>query len=214
MLYYIKSYRAFLCGHLVKLLLYLVGPLITLLWSGFIALISNKYGIIGQSTAISLIILYELVIDTFVYGGILSKDTNKLEYLKTSPKGMEILHKSLVIDKVRRFLMTAVMLSMVYGISNENLSLLQFISIIFAAVTAMELGLLICRRVTVITLAMLIALLTNLLVTALVIPITFLPGGFVVLYAGLFAAVEICSNSHIIKKAKKGYYDEQLEKMF
>lgn len=214
MLSYIKSYRTFLCAHLMKLLLYLLGPLITLLWSGFIALISNKYGIIGQSTAINLIILYELLIDTFVYGGILSKDTNKLEYLKTSSRGMEILHKSLVIDKVRRFLMTAVLLSIIYCISNGNLTPLQFVSILLATVAAMELGLLICRRVTVITLAMLIVLLTNLLATALVIPTIFLPGGFVVLYAGLLVAVEIFSNRHIIKKAKKGYYDEQLEKMF
>ena len=180
MLSYIKSYRTFLCAHLMKLLLYLLGPLITLLWSGFIALISNKYGIIGQSTAINLIILYELLIDTFVYGGILSKDTNKLEYLKTSSRGMEILHKSLVIDKVRRFLMTAVLLSIIYCISNGNLTPLQFVSILLATVAARELGLLICRRVTVITLAMLIVLLTNLLATALVIPTIFLPGGFVV----------------------------------
>lgn len=214
MVSYIKSYRTFLCETLVKLLLYLVGPLITLFWSALIGFISNKYGIIAQGAAINLIVLYELLLDTFVYGGILSKDTNKLEYLRTSPKGLEILRKSLVTDKLRRFLMTAVLLSLIYGISNGNLSLFQFVSILFAAVTAMELGLLICRRVTVITLAMLIALLTNLLVTGLVIPIMYLPGGFVVLYAGLLAAVEIFSNRHIMKKAKKGYYDEQLEKMF
>lgn len=50
-----------------------------------------------------LILMVEIVADTWMFGGIQGKDAAKIDFLKTSPKGMGLLRNALVMDLVRRF---------------------------------------------------------------------------------------------------------------
>jgi len=72
---------------------------------------------IFQGTGISVILLFlvlvETVGDTWFLGGIQEKGSENMDYLKTSPKGMEVLGSTLTVDLARRFL-TAVV---IYGLS-------------------------------------------------------------------------------------------------
>lgn len=49
-----------------------------------------------------LILMVEIVVDTWLFGGIQGKDAEKIDFLKTSPKGMGLLRNALVMDLVRR----------------------------------------------------------------------------------------------------------------
>lgn len=50
-----------------------------------------------------LVLMVEIVADTWMFGGIQGKDAAKIDFLKTSPKGMGLLRNALVMDLVRRF---------------------------------------------------------------------------------------------------------------
>ena len=121
----LKCYKVFCIGIFVKLAMFLLYPLAVLFFSGLIALasvISFKNAAPGLLSAASTIISAELLLDMFIYGGILCKDNNKLEYLKTSYKGIKVLESSLIVDKIRRWLMTCGLLGIIYGIGNPGVS--------------------------------------------------------------------------------------------
>lgn len=50
-----------------------------------------------------LVLMVEIVADTWMFGGIQGNDAEKIDFLKTSPKGMGMLRNALVMDLVRRF---------------------------------------------------------------------------------------------------------------
>ena len=50
-----------------------------------------------------LLLMAEIVADTWMFGGIQGKDAAKIDFLKTSPKGMCLLRNALAMDLVRRF---------------------------------------------------------------------------------------------------------------
>ena len=51
-----------------------------------------------------VMIMVEILADTWMFGGIQGKAAARIDFLKTSPKGMGLLQKALIMDLVRRFL--------------------------------------------------------------------------------------------------------------
>lgn len=51
-----------------------------------------------------LMIMVEILTDTWMFGGIQGKSAARIDFLKTSPEGMGLLQKALIMDLVRRFL--------------------------------------------------------------------------------------------------------------
>lgn len=51
-----------------------------------------------------LMITVEVIADTWMFGGIQAKDAEKIDFLKTSPRGMGLLRNALTMDLVRRLL--------------------------------------------------------------------------------------------------------------
>lgn len=51
-----------------------------------------------------LMIMVEILADTWMFGGIQGKAAERIDFLKTSPKGMGLLQRALIMDLVRRFL--------------------------------------------------------------------------------------------------------------
>lgn len=103
----IRCYHMFLPGNSVwlKIVLYLGYPLLLL---G--AVLGNQLILRGWIPAYlciflvtGMVLVAEIVSDFFIYGGITSKDTGRLEYLKTSTKVKAVLTKSLIVDAARRF---------------------------------------------------------------------------------------------------------------
>ncbi len=105
----IRSYLGF-TSFWYKLLLLLVLPVLLLGIQVFAS-------VVFQGTVIPLSILVlifaEIFGDTFVLGGIQEKNSEKMDYLKTSPRGMKVMKSVLVMDLVRRFLAFVV----IFGLS-------------------------------------------------------------------------------------------------
>ncbi|MCI9230332.1 MAG: hypothetical protein HFH96_04340 [Lachnospiraceae bacterium] len=61
-------------------------------------------GATGVIVAAVLLPMVEIVSDNWLFGGIQTKDSMRLEYLKTSGRGMDILRAALWMDLLRKFL--------------------------------------------------------------------------------------------------------------
>lgn len=214
MVSFYKSYRVFLPGTLMKVLMYLVYPLVTLLWCGMIAIAMGAekiYGMYALLITSSMIMWAELILDNFVYGGILAKDTNKLEYLKTSHRGMSVLKKSLIVDKVRRLVTMTLLLTLIYSVCHEQVSVGQLISLILGTGAVTELGLLIIRHFSSFNWTIILAWVANALGALVGFLAVKLAPIFAVLFLLLFVVMVMTSNKVIMKKAQRGFYDADVE---
>lgn len=81
-----------------------------------------------QSTAIPVfvmaLVLVEVVADNWFLGGIQEKGSQKIDYLKTSPKGMKVMQNALVMDLVRRLVFYVVFFGLCQLITMCSLSTL------------------------------------------------------------------------------------------
>lgn len=59
----------------------------------------------------TLLLLLEIFADNWMFGGIQEKDGAKMDFLKTSPKGMKLLESALVLDLVRRLVTLSVVMA-------------------------------------------------------------------------------------------------------
>lgn len=81
-----------------------------------VLLIGSQFLQIGEWTVmrniatVMALIMIETVADSWYLGGIQDKDAEKIDYLKTSPKGMSVMRNALRFDLVRRGLATAAVL--------------------------------------------------------------------------------------------------------
>lgn len=145
MIEWIKSYHVFLPGRWGKWMIYIIVPAV-FLGIEYLFYSISMYAQIGIILISALIISLEMYMDYFIFGGIASKDTNKLEYLKTSIRGMEILKKSLIGDAVRRFLSISLI---VYGLkytSEVTYSGVQAMTLVLCYFVLSELLLFITRH--------------------------------------------------------------------
>lgn len=206
----IKSYHMFLPQMWKKLLLYLVYPLVmigqTCLFAG-----TGAGPVIYLVSSCSMILSAELYFDILVFGGIASKDTNKLEYLKTSVKGMNILCKSIVADGIRRFLSTAVILIGIYVIADMNIAPVELAVCMLATLFLTEAGLVLIRGFSSMSVMIATAVIGGMTITVLLIAVwesaaPILGSG---LFIALYVTVFILGRIFVMKKARGSYYDER-----
>lgn len=150
---YIRCYQMFLPGNYLwlKLCLYLLYPLAAIR----LALIGIHAGAFNcLITAPMIITAFEIMLDYFFFGGIASKDTNRLEYLKTSYRGTACLKKGLTVDSIRRFLSAAVIeLGVYFAIGaqirqEDGIGIWQVLFFVFVIFFIEELAFEITRRFT------------------------------------------------------------------
>lgn len=109
----IKGYLVFTSfGY--KIILFAVLPLVLL---GLQLAISMIYQGTGLPLFGGTLVLVEILADNWFLGGIQDKNSEKIDYLKTSGKGMRIMKNVLITDVVRRFLSCAVILGMAQAIA-------------------------------------------------------------------------------------------------
>ena len=100
----IKSYLVF-TSRAYRLFLYLGVPLFCI-GMELIMVILMKMRISGIMSILCTLIFAEVVSDTWFLGGIQEKHAEKMDYLKTSSRGMSVVKSALVLDLVRRLVMT------------------------------------------------------------------------------------------------------------
>lgn len=114
--------------------------------------------IVFQGTAMHLsvmvLIMVEIMADNWFLGGIQEKGSEKIDYLKTSSRGMEIMKNVLVMDLIRRFCSMGVILGVswlitrIFGTTYEATKLAGFgglLLAIFLTYTLSVLGIFIAR---------------------------------------------------------------------
>lgn len=209
-----KSYGVFLSDKRVKFVLYLLYPIVAIGICRVLVLFSDLYGFIHQGVAASIMIFAELLLDILVFGSILRKDTTKLDYLKLSDKGMEVLRKSLWVDKIRRFITVMIILCAAYMICHEGMNPWRLLSSIFTTGLVLELGLLVSRRFGTATTVGLLAWGLYIVGPVLTVVAACLPGYCLVAFGAAYIGVLFWSNIHIMKRARSVYYDSESEKEF
>lgn len=63
----------------------------------------TKLAVLWLMITQNFLIVIEVLSDMFLFGGIQSKDAEKMDYLKTSPRGMQVMKNALTMDLIRRF---------------------------------------------------------------------------------------------------------------
>lgn len=213
---YLKSYHVFLSNTLEQVLMYAVYPvvMITLSWliGTTVRLIlmesATPDAFLGTALIGNLVLTAEIVIDRLVFGGLLSKDTNKLEYLKTSKRGMEVLKKGVIVDKVRRILMMGACLCVAYSLCHKGGSILQIFSLTMSLAGMIELVLLLTRRSSSMFLLEVLCMAANSLSAGASILVFALPKLCSPFFAAAYVTVAVVSHRLIIGKMKRSYVDE------
>lgn len=96
----IKSYLVFTSA-VYRVVMYVLMP------AGLVGLSAWSGSGVGEAAMLiitSLLTLFEILSDSWLFGGIQTKDREKMDFLKTSGKGIKTLKNALILDLVRRFL--------------------------------------------------------------------------------------------------------------
>lgn len=213
----IKSYHVFLSSRLLQVLLYVLYlPVMMFIMFGLLCICLNYDGGLsfGYTLSANLIFGGEVIWGYLVFGGVAAKETNKLEYLKTSKKGLPILKKALITDTIRRILwVTAIQwVPLVIAMEKPEASvwLANAMVLLFA-----ELGCMLVRKSSSVTmlLAVIMAgttILSPLLSVTMIIAHQIWP---IVLCYVLAVVVMILNIKMVMKKARDSFYDDRNKKM-
>jgi len=206
---FIKSYHVFLSPTWLQLLVYVVYPLLLIGLMGMLIRESAPIAVCIPITG-AMIVLFEIWVDVIVFGGISSKDTNKLEYLKTSVRGMSVLRKGVIADGVRRCISVIIIFTAIYGMAVDKTEYATMLASAFLTLACVELGLILSRRFPT----------TGALACAISIGEMLCIEGIQFLYSDLSVLKNICiaylpylllvtvGRIIILRKARRSYYDK------
>jgi hypothetical protein len=210
----IKGYHLFLPVSWLKWCIYIVYPLAII---GAVYLICQVFGTFaGLCVALSGcgIVGAEYMLDAFVFGGIASKETNRLEYLKTSVKGIPLLQKVLIADGVRRFCSVALIVVGPFAATTADILSLQIVAYILIIYCILELGLIILRLFINIQISLIGSYVG--VIFAMIAGFTYslwqIRIWHLLLLAVLGFGIAWLGRKIIIKKGRDSYYDEPMEK--
>lgn len=212
---YIKSYNVFLSRKWMRWFMYLIYPVLLIAVEYVMSHVVTMFTFICIMFTGASVVVAELVMDMFLFKGIGSKDTNQLEYLKTSVKGLSVLKKSLVFDGVRRFLSFIVIFMGVYAVIEKDdrfgvaFTVWMVCSYAVDMFFATEVALFITRSFA----GMVVDFIVIYLFCALVgLGLFLIQSVWVTVLLGVAGvAVAVLSRNRIMKKARESYYDERIE---
>lgn len=147
----IKSYLVF-TSHWYKIIMFIVMPVVLLGIQVFVATMFPVLRDICILLFVMILVLVETIADYGFLGGIQEKGSEKIDYLKTSPRGMEVMRSALVMDLVRRFLSNvgifglSCLIILIFGPSDEKIGMLgMLLFVIFLTYDLSVLGIFISR---------------------------------------------------------------------
>lgn len=208
----IKSYLVFTTG-LCRIATFVLMPLLAV---GLQWLMKPRDLMAASILNALVLILAEIMLDYWVFGGIAVRNAKQMEYIKTSGKGRSVMRMALIVDMARQFLVGVVLFA--FGIafclcrggvaSGESSRMAEGIAALLFAYALTVTGITVARHFDGIAANMMIA-----------------TAAFVLLIAGLFliaanvyvmlavnlvlAAVSgIFGVWKIMKSVEEGYYDQ------
>lgn len=122
----IKSYLAF-TSLFYRIIVFVLLPLVAV---GLYCLVGSINAGVGLIFVMELLIVAEIFFDTWLFGGIQSKESEKLDYLKTSSQGMEVIKNALQMDLIRRLLTAAGIFAVCYLVGDFHGSSVQEVAIL------------------------------------------------------------------------------------
>ena len=212
----IKSYHVFLSSRLLQVLLYVLY-LPVMMFAVLVMLCASlefEMGIgMGYVLTANILFTGEVVWGYLIFGGIAGKDTNKLEYLKTSKKGLPTLKTAVIVDAIRRVIwITAIQwvpLFITMEKPDTSIWMANAMVILFA-----ELGCLFVRKSSSMSLSMLVIIGGTTLLAPLValgIMIDHLVWPIILCYV-LAVVVIVLNTKMVMKKARDSFYDDRNQK--
>lgn len=209
---YIRSYQVFFPRKWVKWCIYIVYPLLVvgIGWLG-----GHTYLLEWYDTGLlaCMIAMVEITLDTYMFFGVGARDTNKLEYIKTSARGMPLLRKALIADGARRFLSTAIIFIGVHFALREGAGIAFACKAAcgsFVSCFLVESALLFTRQITNVLVNLLFVYGMGMVALVAGTAIGLLPEmpvPAVVLSAVLYIGITVTARKTVMKKAGRTYYD-------
>ncbi len=209
----IKSYHMFLPRAWVKWCIYILYPLLVIGEIYALNRFVTYFSFVCIGLTCGMVIMVEYMLDTYVFLGIAARDTNRLEYLKTSSKGLPLLKKALFTDAVRRFLSTGVIVTGVFFVLRGDFALTPKACVFCIAIPylMMELGFMITRFSTNVWLNL--VMLYILMTIASMLGICALSWNIQIwqlLLLGIAAVgIAVMENKLILKRAEESFYDKE-----
>lgn len=166
-----------------------------------------------------VMVMVEILADTWMFGGIQGKTAARIDFLKTSPKGMGLLRKALIMDLVRRLLSfsgimaACVLVNLAWGVEmfggDAVKGLGVILSLILSSYAVSVLCIILARFGTMLWQSMLVGYL-GLVIEAVCVGFLIALGhpyvwGFV--YAILAVGASVLAVKIVMKKVRGGYYD-------
>lgn len=215
----IRSYHIFLPGTWLKWCIYILYPIFVVGGLYILNYYLQYFPVVCICLGSGMIVAVEMMLDTYVFRGIGARNTNRLEYLKTSAKGMSLLKKSLLVDGIRRFLSTHIILLgicfviFMNEVMGDTCLLIKHILCAEIVFALMELGFIVTRRTTNVW--------VNLVAVYILVGIANVAGILVIqheiqvwmLVAALAAGfgLAVIGRRQIGKRAEESYYDERVK---
>lgn len=106
----IKGYLVF-ASAAYRIAMYILMPILMM---GLIAWTGSNIEEAALLLAASLLTMAEILSDSWLFGGIQARDPEKIDYLKTSVRGMGLLRNALIMDLVRKLLFSLLVVGMGY----------------------------------------------------------------------------------------------------
>lgn len=212
---WMKCYHVFLSQWWLKALVYILYPVVMIGGMCLAILIVKSQGAgitLAYNLTGNLFIMAELFLGYFIFGGVAAKDSNKLEYLKTSVRGMSVLKRGIIVDALRRALGIYLMLLVPLFICGGHLNSSIWVACA-VVILCSEAGLIIFRRTSSFTIFIVVLVLSG-TVGGAVMSIGMICSNFwwaVALFYVVTVAVTVCSIRMVMQKARESYYDAGFE---
>ncbi|MCM1376803.1 MAG: hypothetical protein NC245_17140 [Muribaculum sp.] len=215
----IKAYFVF-TSTIYRLVMFGVMPLALIVLYALAGAAMKDVASFLVTTIPFLAIMVDVISDTWVFGGIQRKDAAKMDFLRTSPRGMGLLQNALAVDLARRLLtLSGIMALCLLTNAVQGVRMFQnspangvgvILSLILSAYTVSALCTLLSRFGTM--------LWQNILVCYLGLFVESVCVGFLVslghpwvwcgVYGVLALGASVLSVKAVMKNVRGGYYDE------
>lgn len=210
----IKSYHVFLSPFWLKCVMYVIYPVLLTLGTWGLIELTNMPAF-SLVYCIGLLMTAEVFLDFFVFGGVAAKDTNKLEYLKTSVKGLSALRKALLVDEARRLISVVLIISISLMLSGAQMQIVSILAGMLLAIIFTEIGLFVIRKTTQMTVLITVLFVGEMVAMAIVtMTIMYMNiSAWVLIPLVIMVGVLVVGNiKMVMKKARDSYYDDRNQK--
>lgn len=215
----IKSYFVF-TAFCYRLVIFVILPLVMLAFSSLLSMLMGEKSYFVTLFLVPLfLIIIEIAADNWMFGGIQAKGAEKMDFLRTSKRGMGMMEDALTLDLIRRlfsmagitllsFLAEALLMG---GTAAEGFKMTPvLLSILFFCYDISVLGTLIARFATDIWINFLVGYAGFFvgLLGIMAARLTEWGAAPAIVFAALAVPLNILTVKTAMKKVRGGYYDE------